>query len=386
LVNLTDDLPELAYSEKLQEFRALGSSIKRTSFAPGAPLHTVHLPKTMTTLSFVQNKDLNNILVSRPEIVRFNESTGLYDYTDPDTYRGLYLEGITDYDATKENEGHSVSTLDIQGGGLGYNSYTILNNLYMLKHEANTNNLLSIGLTDVEWTPYIEVEKGTPYDDTEDYYLLTDHSSYEPYGNYISDEKWLEQTTNRLVYTYNPLYLNTNIEQTITNLDLLDAFIESYQAATRSQNPVPSKFSNLVGTTEATMPTITGNLYVSNDSEHKVTESSLTNRYAQYFPHLSITAKWVQESNVTKYARYYEDTNTTEVIEALRSDDTKPQAPTKNIPSKPGCDFVGWSLDLEGNNIVLPYIVDVNTGGGDYIQKLVKDQNPDGSPLLDENN
>jgi len=34
----------LTGSSKLQEFRALGSIIERINFAPGAPLHTVHLP------------------------------------------------------------------------------------------------------------------------------------------------------------------------------------------------------------------------------------------------------------------------------------------------------------------------------------------------------
>jgi hypothetical protein len=45
----------LVGSEKLQEFRALGSIIERVNFAPGAPLHTVHLPATMTTISLIQN-------------------------------------------------------------------------------------------------------------------------------------------------------------------------------------------------------------------------------------------------------------------------------------------------------------------------------------------
>jgi hypothetical protein len=39
------------------------------------------------------------------------------------------------------------------------------------------------------WTPYEVVEKGTPYDSNETFYLLNDHSTYEPYV-YESDLMW----------------------------------------------------------------------------------------------------------------------------------------------------------------------------------------------------
>ena len=355
----------LTGSSKLQEFRALGSIIERINFAAGAPLHTVHLPATMTTLSLVQHQDLTDILTSIPVVVvEDQEVAGKYNYQAPETYRGLYLEGVTDYTSANANAGHNLSTYEVQGGGLGYNSYIILNNLYNLKKNASSKNTLSIGLTDVEWTPYVSVEKGTPYDVNESYYLLNDHSTFEPYI-YTDNDTWEDNLNNSLVYTYNEKYLNTNTEETITSLDLFDALIEQYEEA--KTNSTTSQFSNLVDTTDATMPTITGSLYISNDEEHKIKETDLTSVYTQYFPYLQITAKYVRESNVTKYVRVYEDTGIVETIEALRSDSEHPQAPTRSVPTKAGYDFIGWSTDAAGNNILLPYKVDVNTGNGSYI-------------------
>ena len=538
LNRLNDELPELKDSEKLQEFRALGSAIERTNFASGAPLHTVHLPASMTTLSFVQNQNLKNILTSPPEVVTYNNETGLYDYNDPATYRGLYIEGITDYNSNlefdpntggqkeiDENKGHNVSTYEVKGGGLGYNSYTILRNLYMLKHNAPTNNLLSIGLTDVQWTPYIAVEKGTPYDSNETYYYLNDHSTFESYtkpNGTAGDADWEDKLKNSLIYIWDTDCTVADTSK-ITDLSLLDKLIEQYEDA--KTNGHSSQFSNLVATTEATIPTITGSMYINNDpgailgsttseidnssfkvnvrmkednsrhqyknsdkitvyqSNNKVTlvgklseleaytygdlqvlrkylfpvfvtnvdltnlvvtvytrseapdfvysdfitdglstnefmlpplyfcadegqdyslgaqpryiaftnnetgetismsmylidedviapkikETDFTEIYAKYFPYLQITAANVKASNVTKYVRVFEDSGIVDTIEALRSDDVHPLAPTKSIPLKAGYDFIGWSTDAAGTQIFLRYELDVNTGSGSYV-------------------
>ena len=377
-----DEMPELVHSEKLQEFRALGSIIERTNFAPGAPLHTVHLPATMTTISLVQHQELTDILTTQPKVCKWvNKATQeevefnlINDWStvelvtaDPADYRGLYLEGVTDYTSLSEGLGHNITTLKIDSGGLGYNSYIILKNLYDLKNNLKPNatksDKLSIGLTDVMWTPYEVVEKGTPYDSNETFYLLNDHSTYEPYV-YESDLMWNDQLNRGIIYTYNTNYVN-NEENTITNLDLLDAFIDQYEAAKTAGTE--SQFSNLVNTTEATIPTITGYLYVNNDNEHKINETDLTDVYAKYFPYLSISAKYIKESNVTKYVRIYEETGVVEVHEIIRSDGLHPEAPIKAHPSKAGYDFIGWSTDPEGQNMFLNYEVDVNTGEGTYV-------------------
>ena len=42
---------DLSASAKLQEFKAIDSTLTFATFAPGAPLHTVLLPKSITILS-----------------------------------------------------------------------------------------------------------------------------------------------------------------------------------------------------------------------------------------------------------------------------------------------------------------------------------------------
>jgi hypothetical protein len=125
-------------SEKLEEFRALGTQLKGVYFAKGAPLHTVHLPATITGIELSENKELTSLLTSKPVIakwvnketreeVSYNSITNFNDveveFADPSTYRGLYLEKITDYNPANANTGHLLSTLVIEGGGLGYGSY-----------------------------------------------------------------------------------------------------------------------------------------------------------------------------------------------------------------------------------------------------------------------
>lgn len=349
-------------SAKLQEFRALGSIIERVNFAAGAPLHTVHLPATMTTLSLVQCQNLTEILTSAPEVVRAEGDT--YVYNNPDTYRGLYLEKVTDYTAADANSGHNLNTYEVVGGGLGYNSYIILRNLYNLKANASTKETLSIGLTDVEWTPYIAVEKGENYLASETYYLLNDHSSYEPF-TFVSNDDWDEKVNNSLIYTYNKDYTH-NEEETITDLSLLDNFIAKYEQAVA--DGTLSQFRNLTAANEATRPTITGNLYVSNTSATPIVETKLTDVYKKHFPYLNVTAKYVKESNVTKYVKVYETTGIVETIEALRSDNEHPLPPSDLtfIPSKAGYDFIGWSTDAAGNNMFINYNINVNTGIGSY--------------------
>jgi hypothetical protein len=92
LTNMTtfDKTIDVQGSEKLQEFRALNTILQGVYFADGAPLHTVHLPKTITTLKLVENKDLTKILTNTP-VVTVLDRNGNAVYRDPETYKGLYL-------------------------------------------------------------------------------------------------------------------------------------------------------------------------------------------------------------------------------------------------------------------------------------------------------
>ena len=152
-----DKTLDMRGSGKLKEFRALRTKVPNVYFAKGAPLHTVHLPNTLTTLELIENTELTNIITNKNvvnNICTLNSSTGEAEYADPSTYRGLYLEDITDYATANANAGHALSSLVIEGGGLGFGSYTILENLVKLKYNAENNKTLRISLKDVNWTPY----------------------------------------------------------------------------------------------------------------------------------------------------------------------------------------------------------------------------------------
>ena len=369
-------------SEKLEEFRALGTKLKGVYFAKGAPLHTVHLPKSLTGLELSETKELTNLLTTRPTIakwvdketrqeVAYNNITNFNDveveYADPATYRGLYLERITDYNNTYANTGHVLSTLVIEGGGLGYGSYQILDNLIKLKKDfhptgnAEENNTLAVSLKEVAWTPYTAVESGEIYDENETYYKLNDHSMFDPYV-FTNTDDWNRDTLNSLIYTYD----STVNKDIITDTSLLDFLIEQYEDA--KGGDTFSQFANTAGLSTATIPTITGTMFIANRNGEAIPESDLTGKYAskEYFPNLQIQAENVRKANVTKYVRML-DTGVEELIEQpLRSDSVHPLGPTAQPPARAGYDFVGWTLDAAGTQMFLPYHIDYNTGLGEY--------------------
>jgi hypothetical protein len=189
LTALTTTL-DFSASAKLKEFRALNTPITAVSFAKGAPLQTVHLPNTVTALALVEATDLDRILTEKPVIGHFvegkdnvdNPDAGLeFVKNDPSTYKGLYVEGVTDINPDAFGSGHAMTSVTIQGGKLKYKSYTLLKNLVDLKEGATKNNLLKVNLTGLDWTPYTVVPYGEAQDNRVTYYQLTDHNTYKVY-------------------------------------------------------------------------------------------------------------------------------------------------------------------------------------------------------------
>jgi hypothetical protein len=129
LTNL-DKTIDISGSAKLQEFRALRTNIPNVYFAEGAPIHTIHLPSSIRSINISQDKELTNILTTRPVVCTL-DSEGKAVYANPSTYRGLYVEGLTD--ATTQGADHSVASLSINGGGMGYSSYQLLQKLVLVK-------------------------------------------------------------------------------------------------------------------------------------------------------------------------------------------------------------------------------------------------------------
>lgn len=351
-------------SEKLQEYRGLGTKIKVVQFANGAPLHTVHLPKTTTIVELIESKNLTNILTSKPVVAKWvnkdtqeeiavSKSSDITDfdavevvYTDPSLYRGLYLEDVTDYTSANVGAGHAISSLTIEGGGLGFNSYTILANLIALKKTATSNNTLKVSLKDVVWTPYTQVEYGASYDSTKSgvYYKVNDHSKFDAYTyvNNDDDATWNNDTFNGLVYILDPVAYNSN---PITSLSFLDDLISLYNNGT------------FTGASAGTLPTITGEVFVKNTTQIEEDNSNSNvktlNYYKGYFPNLDIKAARIRESNIIKFVQKL-DSGKIETIELLRTSNSHPIM-TDIIPTKTNYDFIGWTTDVAGEEVFVEY-------------------------------
>ena len=331
-----DKTLDVSGSEKLQEFRALRTGIPSVYFADGAPLHTIHLPSTIQTLKLVEPGELTRILTSVPVVATLENGEAVY--ADPATYRGLYIEGVTDY--STGHPGHKLNQLIIEGGSLGYDSYTILNNLVQLKNGATENTTLSASLKDVYWCPYTQVQYGDSKDNNTTYYILTDHNTFATYTD-NSNESWEFNTLNGLIYTFDA----TAPKNTITSTALFDNFITWYTGGS-------NQFTNT--SDSGGVPTITGTVFIANAGGTAIDEEYLTSYYGEYYPSLVIYAENVDTKNVAKYVNIL-DSGRIEVIDIKRTSTDHPLFLTVEHPTKTNYDFEGWSLDQAGQNMFIEF-------------------------------
>ena len=345
---------------KLKEFRALGTRLTNVVFADGAPLNTVHLPNTVSTLQFVKNKNLTRILTETPVVADIVNDELVY--RDHASYEGLFVDGITNYNENNQGTGSSIVLLRFEEDNMGYDSYKILYNTVMRKY--GTSERLQIRMSDVHWSPYILVEYGEEKDSNQQYYLLTDHNTFIPYSK--ADNYWETDTLNEKVYTKD----NSYDESVITDLSLLDLFYDDYQDAIRNENI--NQFTNNVESmiNTATYPTLSGDLYVSNASGDAIIETEIMEKYNKAWPNLNIRAAKVDESNIVKYVQreqvgenLYKDT----IIDIKRvNKEYANLVKTDKQAVKQNYDFQGWTQnenyfevdesevqDLKNRNVIL---------------------------------
>ena len=345
VINLDVSL-DMSGSEKLRECRILGTKIPYVTFAEGAPLDCVHLPKTTNRIDLVEATGLTRILTSKPAV--WNNATG--GLVDRDNYVGLYIEGLTDNDGTQfdinpstgERIDNSIQRINIIGGRLGYDSYKLLNTAVSLKEEYGNSGLrLRINLEKVEWSPYIMVESGTPYSELQTYYRLTDHSTFTNY-TFTSNNQWKIDTLNGLVFTY-----NNNPDQTlITSTELLDKFIADYESASASAQQI-SHYNNLYEPSLG-YPYLTGSIYIANaDSQYAaIDEEDITEKYGAVWGNLNIYAAKVNEAYVAKFIqRTLEGQDKQVDIKRYKQQGTVHPELTSVEPLYPNYDFKGWCLD-----------------------------------------
>ncbi len=334
------DILDVRSPQKLTEFRALGTALSSVLFAEGAPLKIVHLPNTIERIIFIQNKDLTKILSTTPVVATMVNDELIYN--DPSSYEGLYIAGVTDYVDSLENRGTGspVNEIDIEGDAMGYDSYKILNNVVLKKNGSGRGNRLSIKMTDVNWTPYTQVEYGESKQQNVNYYILTDHSTYELYEGL--DEDWQNDTLNGKIFTFD----ENAPKAIISDLSLLDTFLADYADTSTSIN----QFTNNVQTeiSNKTYPALSGQLFVANANANVgISETALSNTYAAAWPNLVIRAEKIETSFLTKYVEIDPNSGKEIVLDNKTFSDSNtiglPPASRLKVPTRSNYDFKGFS-------------------------------------------
>ena len=342
---------DITGSEKLKEFRALGTNIAGATFADGVQVETVHLPNTIKFIEFIEPVSLQNILTS-------SASNGVDLKTGYNTYApGLFIEGVTDITGTIPAD--TTTLIDkyvITGGNMGYDSYKLLDRLIGIKKVMQNNTEidfetysknLTIALRDVNWTPYRLVAHGETVDRTKSYKKLTENSTLE---DYIPGGTWQSDTLNQLIYEVDAV--KDAQKNTITDLSLLDLFLdENNNLKDREHN----YYQDIVeyDDNRVTYPKLTGNIFVNNPPTAKISEYLIKNHYNVKYPELNILVNNVDPAYTVKLVEVDPDTSKITVLQTIkyeRSEYTKVNVRDITVaPSRLHCDFIGWSQYVSGD-------------------------------------
>lgn len=357
-INLTglfnlDETLNITGSPKLQEFRALNTVIPDVYLADGAPLHTLHLPKTVQTIKLIQNNELTKMLDERPKVWENKDN--------PEAYKGLYIEGITD--ATLTSGTPKATVLMVDGGGLGYEAYRLLDK-FVTAH-TNGDQKVRIGMINQHWTPYVQVEQGEVYGGSgTTYYLLNDHNMFEKW-TFTTKEDWDKLTLNGVLYTLDAE--KDKQTKVITSLKLFDKFLEAYEVA-NAQGTTSKWGMQDDAQGRASVPTLTGMIFVDNDESDPIDEAELSSKYNSKWPNLTITARNIKTSNLTKYVQV-DDKGRETVLAIQRTTGNKPELPARTMkePSVPYYNFAGWSLQ-NPSEVAKPELTLTRIAEGQYTE------------------
>lgn len=224
----------LTSCNKLRNFRATGSNITEVTFAEGVSLDTLYLPETVTSLALTEARMLKDF-ISVYKVPELNEDGNLV------ADKGLYVKGLTD----ASTEVTKITSVNIKGGSLGYNSYLLLSNYYNYTFGLGSTNNRKLALTDVQWSPYELVGSDASYDNTKTYKVDNGHFGLR---DFVEGDvpNWAILTANGAIYE---LVGDEAKKVTIKDIKLL--------------NDVYNKFKGVV----TDKPNITGVIYVDNEVE-----------------------------------------------------------------------------------------------------------------------
>lgn len=343
-IQVTDPTLNLSASEKLQVFRATGSNYTKIDFAPGAALHTLYLPKSVTRVDLQQTKMLTHIIEEYAYPQKIN---GKY-VAEP----GLYIEGLTDL---KEGQDSAVYYLRLDDDSLGFDSYKLLQKFYEARKLKNSSQ---IQITGVQWTPYTRLVDGDEFSEaiyTEGRYYLDDgHYGYVKLNDiegYNVATQFSKDLANGLVYVLDADF--DEDEYMIKSRELLETLIDS------------KAFTNLDGTKA---PNITGDIYICNSEDDAVNETLIRSKFNVEYPELNISFKHVNKCysmkfiipdfnektmeylGTYKYAPLTDGSVEKSIQKSTQIDFGNPYTLYNPEASKENYDFIAWSTSPDVND------------------------------------
>jgi hypothetical protein len=246
--------------EKLENFRATGSTLTEVKFAEGVALNTLYLPSAITTLTLTEANLLTKLL---------------QDYTAPEIQNdgslkaepGLFIEGMFSKAEGSNVYDSQLTSLTLNGGALGHDSYRLVKQFYT-KQGANGGSLT---LTNVNWSPYAKVLEGEIYNSANTYKLDNGHYGFKDY-THISEDDFNKKVGSGLVY-----WKVNNSAEDATVID--DAGVAMLQTFESNVN-----YKAAVGTNP--IPEITGIIYIDNDTEYEECEV-IRNDLQEAYPNLT---------------------------------------------------------------------------------------------------
>lgn len=423
---------DLTGSEKLENFRATGSNLTSVGFADGVALNTLYYPATATSLSLVQANLLTDLILPPRKENDPDLPAGQKYYTTPvmdetiDDLRaesGLYLEGFFDDNATC-----ALNGIKLDGGNLGYNSYTILERMWK---KNNGKGVAKITMTDVDWCPYTQLTEGAVYDDTKAYYKDNGHYGFVRYNGPTQVLAGQTYDSTRTYYTLNAdnefirytggstgfndavasgLYVDYVYDKIQFNADILSGllYIDNGHGGRNEDGTFGSLVTSLNDSTITLLKTLytnqenfvnaagqnhaelSGYIYIHNNTA--INESDIITLQS-YYPNAvfffanvnkAYSARFVQfneEDYSEKYVKWMNGSTSPSVQKIQTYSDstyfTSPFDIEKGYkPEKTHHDFIGWSLNnrnpYDENGKLLDSVITVDKAGTWNNQKLTE--------------
>ena len=253
----------LSSCEKLENFRCYGSNITQVTFADGVALNTLHLSETVGTLKLVEANLLTNIITSykAPEL---NAEGNLV------AQKGLYIPKLTDVvvnSTVSAENATAITTINLEGGNLGYDSYLLLQKFFTSCKNSNTNRYIT--MQKVQWSPWTLVEDDSLTEPEADKTYKVDNGHFGLREYNADTDIFKNLISNKMLYEYNEEIAATM--PTIRDYSLLKDLADS------------QKYKAVGG---AAVPNITGILYIQNLSN--IDEGQIQGELQEKYPDLTI--------------------------------------------------------------------------------------------------